>query len=361
MTKAMRKNRQETQRSQRIVFLLGMLCAVFPSVYATAIIRNGTVWHDTKGNEIWCNGGHMIREDDTFYWVGYETAPRRAWNIKLYSSDNLADWRFENNIIQRQGPFSILGWAGRPALLHNRKSVSYVVIFEADSAKWKRHRVGFAVCATINGRYELAGYHAPEGNRSTGDQSVYQEGDDAYLVCTMDKDIGDRKYLNQSLAIFRLKPDYLGIEKKVFEGFDNVSGDRSVVPRDQTSREASHIIKVGGVYYWFSSGLQGWNSTETKYATATSLGGPWSELKLLPTDPPSRDSFNTQHDFVVPVTGSRTTTYVYVGDRYSQWTKKGTGRNIFLPLLWKNGVPTLKWFDSWRIDVGSGEFYFADL
>ena len=86
-------------------------------------IFNDTVWEDTNGNEIWCNGGNMLREENTFYWVGYETKPRIGFrNIKLYSSINLADWKFENNIIRREGPLSILGWAGRPALLHNRRT-----------------------------------------------------------------------------------------------------------------------------------------------------------------------------------------------------------------------------------------------
>jgi hypothetical protein len=53
------------------------------------------------------------------------------------------------------------------------------------------------------------------------------------------------------------------------------------------------------------------------------LAGPWSELKVLRPDPPSLDSFNTQHDVVIPVTGSETTTYLYAGDRYSQWTRRG--------------------------------------
>jgi len=350
-------NLSHIQEGPRLAFLLAVLFAAGQLAPAEGIIKNGVVWYDTNGNEIWCNGGHMIREGDTFYWVGYETAPRRVWNIKLYSSNNLADWKFENDIIQKQGPFGILGWAGRPALLHNRKTGKYVVVFEADSSQWRRHKVGFAVCDTINGRYELVGYYPPEGSRSTGDQSVYQEGDDAYLACTMDKDIGDTKYLNQSLAIFRLKPDYLGMGEKVYEGFENVNGRPSTAPRNQTSREASHIIRVGGMYYWFSSGLEGWNSTETKYATAASLAGPWSELRVLPTEPTSRDSFNTQHDFIIPVTGSKTTTHVYVGDRYSQWTRKGTGRNIFLPLLWKDGAPMLKWHESWRIDAATGKYH----
>jgi hypothetical protein len=296
----------------------------------------------------------MIRQGEAFYWVGYQTAPRRPWSIKLYSSANLADWQFVNDIVRKEGPFAVLGWAGRPGLLHNRKSDSYVVIFEADCRQWSRHKVGFARCKTIGGKYELAGWRYLEGTRSTGDQSVYLEGDEAYLVCTMDKDIRGRKYLNQSLAIFRLTPDFLGVAEKVFEGFDNVSGNRSVVPRNQSSREASHIVKVSGAYYWFSSGLQGWSSTATMYATAASLAGPWSQLKLLPTDPRSGDSYNTQHDFVIPVIGSKATTYLYVGDRYSQWTSRGTGRNIFLPLLWKDGVPTLKWLGRWKIDLATG-------
>ena len=91
------------------------------------------------------------------------------------------------------------------------------------------------------------------------------------------------------------------------------------------------------------------------YATARDLAGPWTELKLLRTDPPSTDSYNTQHDFIVTVAGRETTTHVYVGDRYSQWTKRGTGRNIFLPLTWENGEPLLRWLKQWRIDADTGQ------
>jgi len=325
------------------------------------VIHNDVVWHDTAGNEIWCNGGHIIREGHVFYWVGYDTGPGRwPWRINLYSSTNLADWKFENTIIHMEGKFARMGWAGRPALLHCPTTGKYVIVFEADSPQqWKRHKVGFAVCDRINGSYELVNSESPEGTRSTGDQSVYQEGEKAYVLATMDKDIGGRKYMNQSLAIFELSKDFVRIERKVFEGFDNVSGNTKVVPREHSSREASHIIKVGGVYYWLSSALVGWNSSATMYATATNLAGPWSNLKLLRTDPPSKDSYNTQHDFVVPVTGTEVTTYLYVGDRYSQWTQRGPGRNIFLPLVWENSEPVLRWHKDWKIDVTTGRFSAA--
>jgi len=322
------------------------------------IIHNDTVWRDTAGKEIWCNGGHIVREDNLFYWVGYDTGPGRwPWRINLYSSPNLADWKFENTVIRMEGKFARMGWAGRPGLLHCQANGKYVIVFEADSpSQWKRHKVGFAVCDRIDGQYELVNTQYPEGNRSTGDQSVFEEGDKAYLLATMDKDIAGKKYMNQSLAIFELSKDFVGIDRKVFEGFDNVNGNPNVVPREHSSREASHIIKVDGVYYWFNSGLVGWNSSATMYATAKDLAGPWSALERLRTEPPSDDSFNTQHDFVLPVVGRGATTCVYVGDRYSQWTKRGLGRNIFLPLLWETGKPVLRWHKEWRIDVVSGHF-----
>jgi len=341
-----------------ITLLLAGLLASPASRATEGTVQNDTVWRDTAGNEMWCNGGQILQEGDTFCWVGYDTGPGRwPWRINLYSSRNLADWTFESTVIRMEGRFGNFGWAGRPGLLHCPATGRYVIVFEADSPRqWKRHRVGFAVCDRINGEYEFAGVQYPEGTRSTGDQSVYQEAEKGYLLATMDKDVGERKYLNQSLAIFELSRDFLRVERKLFEGFDNVNGDVRVVPRDHSSREASHIIKVSARYYWFSSGLVGWNSSATMYATATNLAGPWSSLELLRTDPPSRDSFNTQHDFIFPVAGAEATTWVYAGDRYSQWTKVGTGRNVFLPLAWENDGPLLRWHNNWRIDVTTGRF-----
>ena len=309
------------------------------------VIENGKVWRDTGGNEIWCNGGQILREGDAFYWVGYDIGPGRPWDIKLYSSPDLTDWKFRGTIIGAKA-WGGIGWKGRPGLAHSRKAGKYVVIFEADSKEWFRHKVGYASCDTIDGDYKFEHAEYPESGRSTGDQSIYQEGDDAYLVTVLDEP-GLKQPINISLAIYRLTPDFLHVERKLFEGFDRrTSGN--------TGREAPHIAKVGDTYYWFASGLVGWNSSDTRYATAGSPAGPWSEMRVLRTDPPSEDSYNTQHDFVIPVAGKDSTTYVYAGDRYSQFTGKGTGRNIFLPLTFEKGEPVLRWRDSWRIDPGAG-------
>jgi hypothetical protein len=179
---------------------------------------------------------------------------------------------------------------------------------------------------------------------------VYFEGDDAYLVTVLDKALGD-DFLNKSLAIYKLTPDFLGVEEKLFEGF----------ARDEIGigSEAAHIIKRNGRYIMFSSRLVGWNSSRTMYTTATSLRGPWTPLQDLKTVPESTDSYNTQHDFVIPIQGIEATTYLYVGDRYSQHHGKGVGHNIFLPLVWDGDEPELQWYKQWRIDVGSGRWQAA--
>ena len=93
-----------------LLWLLGPL-TTFAS---DGIIHNDTVWRDTEGKEIWSNGGHILREGDMFYWVGYDTGPGRwPWRINLYSSRNLADWKFENSVIRMEGDFSKMGGAGQ--------------------------------------------------------------------------------------------------------------------------------------------------------------------------------------------------------------------------------------------------------
>jgi hypothetical protein len=63
-------------------FLMALLGSIW-SFASDSIIHNDTVWRDTAGNEIWCNGGHMIREGDRFYWVGYDTGPGRVLSRRM--------------------------------------------------------------------------------------------------------------------------------------------------------------------------------------------------------------------------------------------------------------------------------------
>lgn len=50
---------------------------------------------------------------------------------------------------------------------------------------------------------------------------------------------------------------------------------------------------------------------------------------------------------MVPVDGTEVTASVYVGDRNRQWTQRGPGRNVCLPLVWENSEPVLRWHKDW--------------
>lgn len=301
---------------------------------------NGEVWKDSDGNEIWCNGGQMLVEGGTYWWVGYETARKHPGAIRLYSSADLHTWRSHGILIAKTGEFAKFGWTGRPGLVRNA-SGQYVIIFEADCRdEWFRHKVGYAISDAITGPYRLANVEYPEPTRSTGDQSVYSEDGVSYLVTVLDSE-GLQKPINRSLAIYRLTPDCLHTETKLFEGFDCVNDP------SHRGNEALHIVRDSGTYYMLMSGLDWWNSTLTLFTSAPSLSGPWTRLRPVVTEPDSPDSFNTQHDFVIPVPADRFgTSYLYAGDRYSQFHGVGTGRNIFLPLRFEAGVPVLTWVDS---------------
>ena len=334
-------------------FLLALAVPAGAARLPLPVIHNGTPWVDTAGNEIWCNGGQTLKKGDTWYWVGYDTAPGREWNIKLYSSRNLVDWKYHGIILKKGPGVPEFKWAGRPGLLYSRKTGKYVILFESETGQWFRHKIGYASCSRIDGDYKYEHSEYPEPDRSTGDQSVYQEGDSAYLLTVLDSP-GLKNPINKDLAIYRLTPDFLHVEKKLYEGFDRfLPGARG--------NEATHIVKVGGTYYWFMSGLNSWNSTETQYTTAKTLGGPWAPLRVLATEPHTDDSFNTQHDFIITVKGSGKTSYIYAGDRYSQWTNSGTGRNIFLPLEFVKGEPKITWYNAWTIDVRSGQYRAVEI
>jgi hypothetical protein len=78
------------------------------------------------------------------------------------------------------------------------------------------------------------------------------------------------------------------------------------------------------------------------------------------TAPPSRDSYNTQFDFVLPVRGTRATSYLYAGDRYSNFhgsgvpAPTGEGRNAWHLLEFEGDIPVLRGCSRISVDAVTG-------
>ena len=54
------------------------------------------------------------------------------------------------------------------------------------------------------------------------------------------------------------------------------------------------------------------------------------------------------------IKGSAGSFVLWGADRWSQRTKLGIGKNVWLPLQWKGEEPLLKWHPSWNVDVAAG-------
>ncbi|MCW3059775.1 MAG: ricin lectin, partial [Capsulimonas sp.] len=88
-----------------------------------------------------------------------------------------------------------------------------------------------------------------------------------------------------------------------------------------------------------------------KYATATSLAGPWSEFKDIA--PPSANTYGSQSTMILKVVGSKTTTVIFMGDLWkpqAQWDS----RYLWMPLEIGGGKLSLPEPKNWTLDLKTG-------
>jgi hypothetical protein len=329
-----------------------------------SLINNDAVWRDTDGNEIDAQGGCVVKFADTFHWFGAEFRPEPFTAVNHYTSTDLVTWVKKPAAI-RPGmpgiPFSDGHWVGRPWVMWNPNTNRYVMVVEWGAGGGYRVRYAFLTSNSLYGPWTYQSsktiLQLPDVNNdkwNLGDLGVYVEGNNAWLLYTFDK-----PQTNYSQAILKLDADFMTPMPPTPGNYVEFTGGtyRAGV------QEAAAVFKRGSAYYYFTSVCASWNSSETRYRTATSMAGPWTNNAIVPTNPYEDSSYNTQHDFVLPVVGSNTTTYIYCGDRWSNKTGKGIGRYAWFPLTFDaNGVPTMNApglttnGGDWILHVATGEW-----
>lgn len=298
----------------------------------------GAAWTDGVGARIQAHGGGLVQYGSTYYWIGEDKTSGSAFqNVKCYASTDLAHWTFRQNLLTRQsggdlGPDRVLE---RPKLVFNDATRQWVMYMHIDSSNYADARVGVATSGAAgpcDDVYVYRGSQRPLGNMAR-DMTLFKDTDGrAYLAASANE--------NADMVIYRLSPDYLSVEQEIYR----LAGQ---------SREAPAIFKAGGVYFMVTSGTSGWAPNMQKYMSATSLSGPWSGQTNL--TPSSSTTYDSQTTYVLPVSGSATTTYVYMGDRWFSGNLADS-RYVWLPLTVNPGARTLSmaWYDSWTIDTVTG-------
>ncbi|WP_207531763.1 family 43 glycosylhydrolase [Desertivirga arenae] len=300
----------------------------------SGLIKPGSVWPDNMGNHIQAHGGGIIKLGKVYYWFGEYRAKDNDPSFRyvgVYSSENLSDWKFLKKI-----PFSDpenLGekWVlERPKVYYNEKSKKFVMYMHLDDAKYRFARVGIAVSDKPDGEYTFVKSFRPLGLESRDIGQFIDDDGSAYLIF--------ESRPTKGFYIARLSDDYLNVEKET--AYINAP------------LEGGAIIQYKGLYYAIGSALTGWRPNPNKYATATSLSGPWSEFKHIA--PPETNTYQSQSTMMLKVAGSKATTVIFMADQWkpaSQWDS----RYLWMPLEIGGGELKLPEPKPWKVNFKTGK------
>jgi hypothetical protein len=196
-------------------------------------------------------------------------------------------------------------------------------------------KAAVAVSSTVDGSYTYQGSFQPLGDNMSRDITTFVDTDGtAYMVSAANE--------NYDLHIYKLTADYTAIDSLVANPW--VGGHR----------EAPALFKRNGVYFMLTSAATGWSANQQQYATATSITGPWTAF----TNVGDSTAYNSQTAYVLPITGTSGTSYLYMGDRWGN-SFGGTvndSRYVWLPLTFPTttSMSMASWYPEVSIDTTAG-------
>ena len=297
-------------------------------------IANGGFWNDTSGKRIEAHGGGFIQVGDTWYWFGEDKSKNSGnfFAVNCYASKDLVTWQFRNAIITRQTSSDLAAAdriIERPKVIYNDSTKQYVMWLHWDGQNYATAEAGVFTSPTVDGNYTQKAHFQPNGNMSRDDTLFKDDDGKAYFISAANN--------NQDMIVYLLADDYLSVKSQVTTLFKG------------KSREAPAMFKQNGHYFLITSAATGWDSNEAQIATATDIGGTWSNLTNLGDG----TTYDTQSAFVIPFTGSRGTTYIFAGDRWQDPDLVGS-KYIWIPLQISGTTVTLNDDVQWQLDVTTG-------
>jgi hypothetical protein len=318
-------------------------------------LTTGIVFMDDRGKRVNAHGGGILKEGDTYYLHGEyfsDTTTDNDFNgFAMYSSKDLATWRWEKMILSQQ-PSGLLGpkrKGERPHIVKCPGTGEYVLYAHAASEDYQTDReVVYATSPTVNGDYTFAGAltNASGQTAAHSDMSALTDGDKAYVV-------------TESGHLYTLAADcHSWLSDKAYAAVNGDSG----------GSESPTVFKASNTYYWIGSYKTGWRANNDFYSTAPALTGPWTYRGFLaPVSDPknnlsSERTWLSQSTWVIPVQGCQGTVYVYWGDHWdgNQDTSAPGKHNalagyVFQPLVFTDTAISLPaYHSSWKLDIGAG-------
>ena len=315
-------------------FLLGAALLFGHTAHPAETIQPGAVWPDNRGKHIQAHGGGITRLGDTFYWFGEDRSQDNDDQFRYvgcYASTNLVNWTFRSQVVKLADPEKIgPGWIlERPKVYYHAPSKQFVMYAHLDDGRYQLARVAVFTCDTVDGAYHYRKSFRPLGHESRDLGQFIDDDGRAYLISE------DRP---NGFHIYQLADDYLGIAKDVCLISEHLEGGA--------------IVHYDGLYYAIGSHLTGWDANPNVYATAKSLGGPWSKFKNLA--PPAEKTYGAQSTMLLKFAGTKNTTVIFMGDIWKPQTQSDS-RYLWMPLTIGGGTMSLPAPRAWTLNVNTGE------
>ena len=320
-----------------LVFALASatLVAQAAPLAAPVTITNATQFRDTANNVVHAHGGGVIKVGSYYYWFGENRNADNTFRyVSAYRSTDLKTWEFRANVLT-QSSAAELNSANieRPKVIYNASTGKYVMWMHKEGASdYSEARAAVASSSTIDGAYTYHGSFRPLGHMSR-DITLFNDNGTAYMISAANE--------NYDLHIYRLSSDYLTVSTLVGNFWPG------------GHREAPALFKRGSVYFLLTSGATGWSPNQAKYATASSISGPWTGWQNVGDG----TTFGSQSTYVLPIQGTSTTSYLYMGDRWAgAWGGPvSDSQYVWLPITFpSNTSMSLSWASQVTIDTATG-------
>jgi hypothetical protein len=190
--------------------------------------------------------------------------------------------------------------------------------------------VGYATSNNITGPYTFHGPLLFNGKQiRKWDLGTYQDKDGSGYVLLHGGDI------------YKLSDDYKSINVQVHKAMER-------------GFESPALFRKDSIYYFLGSGLTGWERNDNYYFTATSLTGPWTKRGFFA--PEGTLTWNSQTAFVLPIQGTKETTYMFMGDRWSFPKQASAATYVWQPLTVSGHSLSIPYYrDNWSINTTTGE------
>lgn len=333
-----------------IFFLVCCFQQIDAGEKAQKAFHPGLEWLDTNGKPINAHGGGVIFYKGIYYWYGEHKIEGKSESefadggIHCYSSRDLINWKDEGVVlsVNYQDDKSDIAYGcilERVKVVYNEKTKKFIAYFKLylKGVGYEISNVGVAIADRPNGPFTYSHKFLGGGSvKGSGDFCMFKDHDGSLYHFTVRKP-------DKTFVIGKLQDDYL-----------YTIPDSYKVPKGvEAHTEAPAVLCRNGKYFIFGSGSTGWKPNPARSFVADSINGiyrnignPTKGINPITGLGPEK-SFGGQISCIIKVEGKKD---AYIA-MFDVWEPEMPikGKYIWLPLIFKNGVPVIEWRDSWDL------------